>query len=212
MTLGFPTVFQFLGLKFFLFLHFPISLIISVSEFSPLFSLFTCATTPTLLQSLLCKSSFPVCVAYFEGTFLFPPLCFFSFVTYLQISDHFFLSRCCLLYGFLGFEPSPHLFLWFFMVSGSEVKATCPSVSFFFARLRAALGVSGDFLPLVGDFIFVGCGLSLVMGELSPILGQSLAWFEKEMRRIAEVRSSELETGLSFSGDPEGVDTAIFAP
>ena len=98
------------------------------------------------------------------------------------------------------------------MVSGSEVKATCPSVSFFFARLRAALGVSGDFLPLVRDFIFVGCGLSLVMGELSPILGQSLAWFEREMRRIAEVRSSELETGLSSSGDPEGVDTAISAP
>ena len=89
-TLGFPTVFQFLGLKFSLFLHFLISLIIFVFEFSPPSSLFTCATTPTLLQSLLCKSSFPVYAAYFEGTFLFPPLCFFSFVTYLQISDHFF--------------------------------------------------------------------------------------------------------------------------
>ena len=51
------------------------------------------------------------------------------------------------------------------MVSGSEVRAACPSVSFFFAHLEAALGVSGDFLPLVGDFIFVGCGLSLVIGE-----------------------------------------------
>ena len=211
-TLRFPAVFQFLGLKFSLFLHFPISLIISVSEFSPPFSLFTCASTPILLQSLFCESSFPVCATYFEGTFLFPPLCFFSFVTYLQISDHFFLSRCCLLYGFLGFEPSPHLFLWFFMVSGSEVKATCPSVSFFFARLGATLGVSGDFLPLVGDFIFVGCGLSLVIGELSLILGQFLAWFEGEIRRMAEVRSSELETGLSSSGDPEGGDIAVFAP
>ena len=60
------------------------------------------------------------------------------------------------------------------MVSGSEVKAICPSVSFFFACLGAALGVSGDFLLFVGDFIFAGCGLSLVIGELSPILGQSL--------------------------------------
>ena len=31
------------------------------------------------------------------------------------------------------------------MVSSSEVRAVCPSVSFFFARLGAALGVSGDF-------------------------------------------------------------------
>ena len=44
------------------------------------------------------------------------------------------------------------------MVSGFEVRVACPSVSFFFALLGAALGVSGDFLPLVGDFIFAGCG------------------------------------------------------
>ena len=98
------------------------------------------------------------------------------------------------------------------MVSGFEVRAICPSVSFFFARLGAVLGVSGDFLPFVGDFIFTGCGLSLVIGELSSILGQSLAWFEGENRRMAEVRSSELETGLSSSGNPEGGDTAVSAP
>ena len=98
------------------------------------------------------------------------------------------------------------------MVSGSEVRVICPSVSFFFACLGAALGVSGDFLPLVGDFVFAGCGLSLVIGELSPILGQSLAWFEGETRRMAEVQSSELETRLSSSGGPEGGDTAVSAP
>ena len=98
------------------------------------------------------------------------------------------------------------------MVSGSEVRVVCPSMSFFFAHLGAALGVFGDFLPLVGDFIFVDCGLSLVIGELSPILGQSLAWFEGETRRMVEVRSSELETGLSSSGNPEMGDTAVSAP
>ena len=97
------------------------------------------------------------------------------------------------------------------MISGFEVKAACPSVSFFFDRLRAALGVSGNFLPFVGNFIFVGCGLSLVIEELSSILGQSLAWFEGETRRMAKVRSSELETGLSSSGDPERGDTAVSA-
>ena len=98
------------------------------------------------------------------------------------------------------------------MVSGSEVKAICPSVSFFFACLGAVLGVSSDFLPFVGDFIFASCSLSLVIGELSPILGQSLTWFKEENRRMVEVRSSELETGLSSSGNPEGGDTAISAP
>ena len=98
------------------------------------------------------------------------------------------------------------------MVSGSKVRAACPSMSFFFAHLGAALGVSSDFLPLVGDFIFVGCGLSSVIGELSPILGQSLAWFEGETKRMAEVRSSEQVTGLSSSGDLEGGDTAVSAP
>ena len=55
------------------------------------------------------------------------------------------------------------------MVNGSKIRVACPSVSFFFACLGAALGVSGDFLLFVGDFNFVGCGLSLVIGELSPI-------------------------------------------
>ena len=98
------------------------------------------------------------------------------------------------------------------MVSGSEVRVACPSVSFFFAHLGAALGVSGDFLPLVGDFIFAGCGLSVVLGKLSPILGQSIAWFEGETKRMLEVRSNELGIGLSSSGDPEEGDTTVSTP
>ena len=98
------------------------------------------------------------------------------------------------------------------MVNGSKVRVVCPLVSFFFAHLGAALGVSGDFLPLVGAFIFAGCGLSLVIGELSPILGQSIAWFEGETRRMSKVRSSELEIGLSSSNGPEVGDTAVSIP
>ena len=98
------------------------------------------------------------------------------------------------------------------MVNDSVVRVAHPSVSFFFARLEAALGVSGDFLPLVGDFIFAGCGLSAVLGELSPILSQSIAWFEGETKRMSEVRSSELETGLLSSGSPEEGDTAASIP
>ena len=98
------------------------------------------------------------------------------------------------------------------MVSGFEVRVVYPLVSFFFTRLRAALGVSGDFLPLVGDFIFTGCGLSLVIGELSLIPSQSIAWIKGETRRMAEVRSSELETGLSSSGGPKVGDTVVSVP
>ena len=98
------------------------------------------------------------------------------------------------------------------MVSGSEVRVVFPSISLFFARLGAALGVFSDFLPLVRDFIFAGCGLSLVIGELSSILGQSITWFEGETRRMTEVRSSELETGLLSNGDLEVGDTVVFVP
>ena len=98
------------------------------------------------------------------------------------------------------------------MVSSSEVRVACPSISFFFTRLGAALGVSGDFLPSVRDFIFEGCGLSVVLGELSPVLGQSLAWFEGETKGMSEVRSSELETGLSSSEGPVKGDTAVSVP
>ena len=98
------------------------------------------------------------------------------------------------------------------MVSDSEVRVACPLVSFFFACLGATLGVSGDFLPLVQDFVFTGCGLSAALGELSPILSQSIAWFEGETKRMSDVRSSELETRLLSSGSPVEGDLAISTP
>ena len=51
-----------------------------------------------------------------------------------------------------------------------------------------------------------------MLGELSPILGQSLARFEGEAKRMSEVRSSELESGLSSSDGPVEGDTAVSAP
>ena len=40
------------------------------------------------------------------------------------------------------------------MVSSSEVRIACPSISFFFARLGATLGVSFTFFPLVEALFF----------------------------------------------------------
>ena len=102
-------------------------------------------------------------------------------------------------------------------VDSSKVRIFCPSISFLFACLGASLGVSRSFCPLVEDFVFGGCGLSLMLADLLPLLHQSLNWFEDlvgERRVMPEVRSSELETRLSSSDDPIEMveDTAAFGP
>ena len=64
------------------------------------------------------------------------------------------------------------------MVNSSGVRVACPSVSFFFARMGASLGASRAFLPLVGNFVFEDSSLGVVLGDLFPLLSQSLDWFE----------------------------------
>ncbi|KAK9984949.1 hypothetical protein SO802_034474 [Lithocarpus litseifolius] len=79
----------------------------------------------------------------------------------------------------------------------------------------ASLGASHTFLPLVGNFVFEGSGLTIALGELLLVLSQSLSWFENlvgERARMSEVWSSELEIGLSSSGDPTEGDTAVSTP
>ena len=101
------------------------------------------------------------------------------------------------------------------MVNSFEVRITCPSVSFFFPRLGASLGTSRAFLPLVGNFVFEGSGLGVVLGELFLMLCQSINWFEglvSERGVMFEVRSSELKTRLSSSDDLVEGDIAIFVP
>ena len=54
--------------------------------------------------------------------------------------------------------------------------------------------------------------MSIALATLLPLLRQSIDWFEslvRERERMSEVRSSELETGLSSSGNPVEGDTAI---
>ena len=85
------------------------------------------------------------------------------------------------------------------MVDSSKVSVMCPSVSFLFARLGASLDTFGAFIPLIKNFIFEGCGLGVVVGELFPVLNQSVNWFKgliEERKRMSKVRSSELKTRL----------------
>ena len=96
------------------------------------------------------------------------------------------------------------------MVDSLEVRIACPSISFLFARLGGSLGT----YPFLENFVFEGNCLSVVLGDLLPLLRQSLNWFEGLARRelMSEVRSSDLETGLSSNGDPAEGDTAVSGP
>ena len=73
---------------------------------------------------------------------------------------------------------------------------------------------------MIGDFALGDSSLSLVLGDLYPLLRQSLRWFESVrgvLRResiISEVRSSDLEANLPSSANTGGVeiDTAVSVP
>ena len=97
------------------------------------------------------------------------------------------------------------------MVSSSEVRIVCPSISFLFVRLGGSLGI----FPHLEDFMFEGNCLGVALADLLPLLRQSIDWFGsrvKEQEIMSVVRSSELETGLSSSSDPVEGDTAISTP
>ena len=59
---------------------------------------------------------------------------------------------------------------WVSMVSSSEARIACPSISFLFMRLGASLGVSHSFSPLSEGFVFKGNSLNVVLVELLPLL------------------------------------------
>ena len=76
----------------------------------------------------------------------------------------FFSFPFMFVFGFRGF-----LGLIFFpcssvlsMVSGSEVRIACPSISFLFARLGGSLGI----FPYLENFVFEGNSLSVALADL----------------------------------------------
>ena len=96
------------------------------------------------------------------------------------------------------------------MVSSSEVRTLCSSVSFLFAHLGALLRISYTFWPLVEGFACGENNLNLVLADLFPLLLQSVCWFDNlvgDRRVLLEVRSNELDMQLSFSDDLVEEDT-----
>ena len=97
------------------------------------------------------------------------------------------------------------------MVENFEVRKVCRSISFFFGRLGASLGSFSTHCHPIKGFVSRDSSLGFVLADLYPFLYQSLNWF-REM--VSEVRSSELETGLSSSDDlvEAEVDTTTSGP
>ena len=90
------------------------------------------------------------------------------------------------------------------MVDSFVVRQIFPSISFFFALLRASLGSFNAYCPPVEGFIPGGSGLGFVVANLHPLLHQSLNWFKGmvgEREIVFEARSNELKMGLSSSDD-----------
>ena len=124
-----------------------------------------------------------------------------------------FYSNICLPFLFCLRMEIRTLFLFGFMFENSEVRQHCPSFSFLFARLGASLGSFYTHCPPIEGFVSRDNSLGFVLADLFPLLHQSVNWSEKLVSGrgvMSEVRSSELETGLSSSDDPieAEVDTA----
>ena len=97
------------------------------------------------------------------------------------------------------------------MEGSSEVRIACPSISFLFEHLGGSLGV----FPHFENLVFERNSLGVVLTKLCPLLHQSLDWFEGLIRErgiMSEVRSSQLDTGLTSSGEPAKGDTAVSTP
>ncbi|KAL0001219.1 hypothetical protein SO802_015000 [Lithocarpus litseifolius] len=100
------------------------------------------------------------------------------------------------------------------MVDFAFIRKETPSILFFFARLEVFLESSGGHCPHVSLFVPHDYGaFRLVLTSLFPLIRCSLIAYHLEMTAIkyrdSDVRSSELETGLSSSGKSTNKDFEI---
>ena len=100
------------------------------------------------------------------------------------------------------------------MVDFDFIKKEIPSISFLFARLGVFLKSSGGCCPHIGLFVPQDCGaFRPILISLYPLIHHSLIAHHLEMTAIeyrdSDIRSSELETGLSSSGESTDKDFEI---
>ena len=129
----------------------------------------------------------------------------FLFFVFFSLSN--FCFKVCffseLPFSVLRSLVSPSCFYFFFgssMVDYSVVRVACPLIAFFFAHLGCLLeSVEGECLERVGFFIGVDCPYTSILSSLFPLVSH----FARVARllKMSEVRSSDLEMGLSSSYD-----------
>ena len=89
-----------------------------------------------------------------------------------------FILKFYLLHFSVLFSLLELCFSFSLMVDYFDIRRTFLSVAFFFALLGVFIGSSSGHCPQVGDFALSDSNLSLVLGDLYPLLCQSLGWFE----------------------------------
>ena len=86
------------------------------------------------------------------------------------------------------------------MVDYSSVRVDCPSIAFLFACLGCLLElIEGECHKWVSFFMGEDCQYKFVLFLLFPLVSHS-AKVARSLK-VSEVRSSDLETGLSSSDD-----------
>ena len=145
--------------------------------------------------------SFPALAlaTYFAFSLLFP--------FFYNLSLFSFYSRVCLSFK-LPFSAQRSLvsssrscfFSCSSMVDYSAVRIDCPSIAFLFARLGCLLkSIKGECLKWVSLFVAEGCPYKFVLSSLFPLVSHSTK--VTRSLKMSEVRSSDLETGLSSFDD-----------
>ena len=142
---------------------------------------------------------------------LFPSSCIFPYSV--------FSFRVCLSfelpYYVLRFLVSPSHFFFFSdssMVDYFAIRVDFPSIAFFFFHLGSLLeSLKGEHLEKVNSFVGKDCPYTFVLSSLFPLVSHSTK--VAKLLRMSEVRSSDLETGLSSFDDCVVLEvTSIYAP
>ena len=87
------------------------------------------------------------------------------------------------------------------MVDFSLVRTSCPSISFFLAHHCGLLQSVGRKYPGVGLFVRRDYPYRFVLPFLFPLVYRSVRVAQISIMSGEEIRSSELEMGLSLSED-----------
>ena len=94
------------------------------------------------------------------------------------------------------------------MVDYTEFRHISPSIAFLFARLGGLLDSSGDRYLQIGGFVVGGSGLYLALGDLYPLLHQSLSWF-KSVHGV--LRREDMGSELGSSGQERDSSSGVVA-